>query len=84
MQSCDYIKGGIFQAGLLSGLCSAIRNKLNRERIMSESSYQVTYTVEGSSSVRSVSVRASSVSEAKQKIKAQWGGKAKIISGVKK
>lgn len=49
---------------------------------MSEKNYRVSYTPEGSSSVRSTIVRASSASQAKEKIKERERGRVKIISAV--
>lgn len=49
---------------------------------MSDKSFKVTYTREGSSSVITSTVRASSASQAKEKIKERERGKATIISAV--
>lgn len=49
---------------------------------MSDKTFRVTFTREGNSSVMSATVRASSASQAKEKIKERERGKAKIISSV--
>ncbi|WP_220813084.1 hypothetical protein [Pseudomonas paralcaligenes] len=49
---------------------------------MAEKTFKVTFTREGSSFVSSSMVKASSASQAKEKIKERERGKAKIISAV--
>lgn len=49
---------------------------------MSDKNFRVTFSREGSSSVITATIRASSASQAKEKLKEREKGKAKIISAV--